>query len=235
MFEEFTHRWSHLIIAMTLFSFSMSISPGPVNMVIVSSGANHGIRKTLPYISGATIGFTLLLVCVAFGFAQFANKFPLFFRTLGVAGAVFITCIGYRIASSTSEISLMRAKVPTFWEGFLLQWLNPKAWIACGSGVAMFSSPNVSSTLMISVGVYLFVCYACLVFWAWLGERVSKFLNSHARIRALNMLAGVLLMGLALYLGYLQVDDVMDFSTVSATMRTSSGRILDEMLGGQTA
>ncbi|EPP7098025.1 LysE family transporter, partial [Klebsiella michiganensis] len=44
----------------------MSISPGPVNMVIISSGANHGFRKTLPFISGATTGFTLLLILVGF-------------------------------------------------------------------------------------------------------------------------------------------------------------------------
>ena len=53
-----------LILAMFMFALTMSISPGPVNMVIISSGANHGFRKTLPFISGATTGFTLLLILV---------------------------------------------------------------------------------------------------------------------------------------------------------------------------
>jgi threonine/homoserine/homoserine lactone efflux protein len=54
------------MFAMLMFSLTMSISPGPVNMVIISS--SHGFRKTLPFVSGATIGFTLLLILVGFGF-----------------------------------------------------------------------------------------------------------------------------------------------------------------------
>jgi threonine/homoserine/homoserine lactone efflux protein len=33
------------MFAMLMFSLTMSISPGPVNMVIISSGTSHGFRK----------------------------------------------------------------------------------------------------------------------------------------------------------------------------------------------
>ncbi|PLO79127.1 lysine transporter LysE, partial [Klebsiella quasipneumoniae] len=51
-----------LILTMLMFALALSFSPGPVNMVIISSGAAHGFRKTFSFVSGATIGFTLLLV-----------------------------------------------------------------------------------------------------------------------------------------------------------------------------
>jgi len=62
-----------ILIAMCIFSLTMSISPGPMNMVIVSSGANHGVRWTMPFVSGATIGFTLLLVFVRFWLIQIVS------------------------------------------------------------------------------------------------------------------------------------------------------------------
>jgi threonine/homoserine/homoserine lactone efflux protein len=57
-----------LFIAMFSFSLVMSISPGPVNMVIVSSGASYGVRKTFSFVSGGTIGFTSLLLFIGLGF-----------------------------------------------------------------------------------------------------------------------------------------------------------------------
>lgn len=68
----------NLFFAMFFFSLAMSISPGPVNMVIVSSGINYGIKRTMPYVSGATIGFTLLLLFIGLGFFQVINAFPFF-------------------------------------------------------------------------------------------------------------------------------------------------------------
>ena len=50
-----------LIFAMCSFALSMSISPGPVNLVTLSSGINHGFLRTLPFVAGASIGFSLLL------------------------------------------------------------------------------------------------------------------------------------------------------------------------------
>ncbi|HCM4284155.1 TPA: LysE family translocator [Klebsiella quasipneumoniae] len=122
-----------LILAMFLFSLTMSISPGPVNMVIISSGASYGFRRTFPFVSGATIGFTLLLIVIGFGFYASIEKYPLFFKYLNVAGSAFIIYIGYKIASSRSELSLTKSEAPSFTQVFLLQWLNPKAWIACAS------------------------------------------------------------------------------------------------------
>ena len=57
-----------LLLAMLSFSLVMSITPGPVNMIILSSGISYGVKRTIPYVSGATVGFTLLLLLIGFGF-----------------------------------------------------------------------------------------------------------------------------------------------------------------------
>ncbi|WP_395794843.1 LysE family translocator [Aquimonas sp.] len=192
-----------LLLAMASFALSMSISPGPVNMVIVASGAQHGIRRTLPFVSGATLGFTLLLVLVGFGLMQVFDALPWLLTWLGVAGALFILYVGYRIATAPPELSAAHISEPTFLQGALLQWLNPKAWIACAAGVSMFASPDSARPLLIFIGIYFVICYLSLAAWAVLGDRVASLLGTPRRVRLFNGLMGGLLMASALYLLWL--------------------------------
>ncbi|MFR0687892.1 LysE family translocator [Enterobacterales bacterium AE_CKDN230030158-1A_HGKHYDSX7] len=193
-----------LMFAMAMFSLSMSISPGPVNMVIVASGANHGFWRTLPFVSGATIGFTLLLMFVGFWLLQFIASYPVFFQYLGIAGSAFIIYVGYKIAASHPELVLEEADTPNFMQGFMLQWLNPKAWIACASGAALFSSPHTHTVLATFTLIYFVICYLSLAVWAVLGDRVSILLTSTLRIRIFNWLMGGMLIATAFYMLYLQ-------------------------------
>ncbi|MEA1914708.1 MAG: LysE family translocator, partial [Campylobacterota bacterium] len=154
-----------ILLSMFALSLAMSISPGPVNMLVISSGINYGVKKTMPFVSGATIGFTLLLICVAFGFITVLDRFPSVLSIIEIAGYTFIIYMGYKIASSSAELSIDEKEMNTlkFHEGFLLQWLNPKAWIACVSGISMFSS--IENSIPFFVIIYFFVCYASLTFW----------------------------------------------------------------------
>jgi len=149
------------LLAMFSFSLAMSITPGPVNMMIISSGVNHGFKITVPFISGATIGFTLLLILIGFGLMNIVNHFPFLLFFMEVLGASFIIYMGYKIATSRADITVknQEKKVPKFYEGFLLQWLNPKAWIACVSGVSMFVS---SDTAFLAFVLNLLYCMLCL-------------------------------------------------------------------------
>ncbi|HEU4403943.1 MAG TPA: LysE family translocator [Polyangiaceae bacterium] len=193
------------LAAMCVFSLTMSISPGPVNMVIVSSGVSHGFRRTMSFVSGATIGFTLLLIFVGFSFLQIVGQHSGFMMALELVGSAFIIYIGYKIASSSPEITIEKRSVPTFMQGFLLQWLNPKAWIACASGAALFSDPNTNVTLITFIVIYFLICYASLAAWAVLGARMSVVLNKTSRVRAFNVLMGGMLIASAFYLVYVQM------------------------------
>ena len=181
-----------ILIAMISFSLAMSISPGPVNMMIISSGINNGFIKTFSFISGATIGFTLLLIFIAFGFSTILLDYPNFLKYLGFFGALFIMYMGYKIASSIPRLEIDdEKKTLKFFEGFLLQWLNPKAWIACISGVSMFSTSSTS--LIIFVVIYFIVCYLSLCFWGILGQKARVFLNTNFKLKVFNILMGSIL------------------------------------------
>jgi len=194
-----------LLIAMFSFSLAMSISPGPVNMVIVSSGASYGIRKTFSFVSGATIGFTLLLLFIGLGFFKIINIYPDFLKYLAILGSMFIIYMGYLIATSKPELNIEKQTQPTFIQGFLMQWLNPKAWMACVSGVTLFSVPNNNYVFLTFSLIYFFVCYLSLFSWSVLGDKVTIILNTERRIRVFNILMGGLLLVTACYLLYVQL------------------------------
>ena len=193
-----------LFFAMFGFSLAMSITPGPVNMVIVSSGVSHGFGRTMPFVSGATIGFTLLLAAIGFGFYQLLEIYPRFLKYLALVGSLYVIYIGLKVAGASGAIDISERARPRFHEGFLLQWLNPKAWVACVSGVALFSQPESHASLIAFVSIYFLVCYGSLAVWALAGDRVRLLLGTEARVRIFNMIMGGLLIACAVYLLYLQ-------------------------------
>jgi len=195
-----------LFIAMFSFSLAMSISPGPVNMVIVSSGVNYGVRKTFSFVSGGTIGFTSLLLFIGLGFSKVIDSYPYFLQYLAVIGSLFIIYTGYLIATSTAKLAIKDQQQPRFMQGFLLQWLNPKAWIACMVGVSLFSVPNKQQEFLTFSLVYFVVCYLSLFSWSVLGDKAAILLNSEFKLRLFNQLMGGLLMLTSCFLLYSQFN-----------------------------
>ena len=203
----------HYSIWMAMFGFalSMSISPGPVNMLIIATAAQWGTRRAWAVVSGATIGFTLLLAVVGWGLAGLLQRHPLWLQAMGVVGALFIVFMASKLISSpvspsaaekniaeqttgqTPEPTTVAEAAPGFAHGFLLQWLNPKAWIAAAAGTALFAQAAVPHALWTFIGIYFFVCYASLALWAWAGGVLSPFLQQGQRMRGFNVLMGVLL------------------------------------------
>lgn len=191
-----------MILAMCLFSLSMSISPGPVNMVALSSGVNHGMRKTMPFVSGATLSFTMLLFVCGLGLGVLVQQFPLLLKALQIVGTMYIVYMGWSIAKSSGGLSTQDIPVASFRSGALMQWVNPKAWIACISGISGFGVANQIEALMLFVGLYFVICYVCIALWAYAGGKISHFLSSQTRMSWFNRMMGIslILIGLKLLL-----------------------------------
>lgn len=193
-----------LVLAMCLFALSMSISPGPVNLICLSTGVNHGPRRALPFVSGATIGFSLLLALVGLGIGALAEHQQLL-DLLGFAGAGFIGYIGIKIATSDPILEPIRATQPGFGQGFLLQWLNPKAWIACLSGVSAFNLAGDYPLLTLFVALYFVICYVSIASWALVGGRLGRWIATPRKLQIFNRLMGGALVMVSVYLLTLQM------------------------------
>ncbi len=194
-----------IIFAMCLFSLSMSVSPGPVNLICLSSGVNYGFRQSIPFISGATIGFTLLLLLVGLGIGSVGAQSPLFLQILSYAGSAFIAYMGFKVMTSNSDISVESQNRPTFYQGFAFQWINPKAWVACLAGVSAFGLGEAPLLLLVFITLYFVICYASISAWALVGSKISRVLQSPKKLMMFNRLMGGSLIGVAGYLVLVQV------------------------------
>jgi threonine/homoserine/homoserine lactone efflux protein len=181
------------IIAMILFSLTMSITPGPVNVTTFSSGLNYGFKNTVPFVSGATIGFTLLLAGVGVGLGSIVNLLPKASMVLCYAGALFIAYVGYKIIRSDVSIEKVSGSRPKFHEGFVMQWLNIKAWVACIAGVSAFSLSGRYFELIMFCSIYFVVCYLSIASWAFMGNTINKLLNQDKYLKIINIGLGLTL------------------------------------------
>lgn len=194
-----------ILVAMCLFSLSMSISPGPVNIITFTTGMNHGVKKALPFVSGATIGFSLLLLLLGLGIGSIFSQHSVFLTFLAYTGTGYIVYLGYKIAVSKSEIELEKSRLPKFINGFLLQWLNPKAWTACLAGVSAFKLADSPTMLILFVTLYFVICYLSIASWALLGGFIQSTLKVGHHLRWINRFMGSGLILVALYLFYIQL------------------------------
>ncbi|MEH6403184.1 MAG: LysE family translocator [Sneathiella sp.] len=174
------------LFAMSIFALTMSISPGPVNIVTFSSGATNGILKTVPFVLGATAGFTLLLFVLGLGIARTLESYPEVLYILGKLGGLFIVYMAYKTIKSDASVTFEARKTPKLVEGAMLQWLNPKAWIACLSGVTAFTVEGDISSLVLFCAVYFILCFFGVGFWAIVGSQAKRFLNTSKRSRLFN-------------------------------------------------
>lgn len=189
------------VLAMTVFAFTMSISPGPVNVITFSNGINYGFRSSLPFVSGATLGFTSLLAMIGLGLASIMRAIPNLDLVLGTAGSLFLVYIGYKIAfSKASNLQSEQGTPSSFMEGAILQWLNPKAWAACMAGVSAFNVAQAWTDLLLFIVIYFLVCYLSIAAWALAGQQTQHLVKDIKFLKYLNFFMGASLIALASFL-----------------------------------
>jgi threonine/homoserine/homoserine lactone efflux protein len=189
-------------MSMVAFSLAASISPGPVNVVALSSGMRYSFRPTIGYVTGATTGFTLLLVLIGFGLNEFVARIPQLLVFVRWAGVLFLVYMAVGLALDGGTLSTKEMKgAPTVLEGALLQWLNPKAWLASVAGMGAYAANGDWTHILVFAAIYFLICYLSIGLWALAGAVLHGWAGSPTRLRLLNRILSALLIASALYLG----------------------------------
>ncbi|MCF6440541.1 LysE family translocator [Pseudoalteromonas luteoviolacea] len=191
-----------MILAMGLYAFSMSITPGPVNLIIFSGGMNRGIQATLPFILGATIGFSLLLLATGLGLGWVVQQHKWLVYSSTVIGCGFMMYLSLQLFKSEPRVGQTTAMRSGWWAGFMLMWLNPKAWLAAIAGNSLFIEPSQTSKLFVFVLIYSLVCFVSLLLWAVFGKQVSHYILNDKYVRWLNKAAALVIAGMCVMVLY---------------------------------
>ncbi|MGK9067340.1 LysE family translocator [Stutzerimonas chloritidismutans] len=190
-----------LLLSMATFALASSITPGPVNIVALSAGAQFGMRPALRHVSGGTLGFTLLLLAIGLGLDQLLARWPWLTESIRLAGVAFLLYMAWRLMRDEGRLDTNGAAVqPTLLQGAAMQWLNPKAWLASVAGMGLFAAGDDAMAVWRFAAIYFVICYASLACWAYAGTFLRHHLSEPRRVRAFNWLMALLLVACALYL-----------------------------------
>lgn len=195
MLQE-TAEFTALLGPAMLFAFSMSVTPGPNNMMLTASGANFGFRRTLPHILGVTLGCVGLMAAVAMGLGALFERWPVMQLALKLIGSVYLLWLAWRIARAPApEMGCASGRKPLqWWQAAAFQFANPKAWIMSISGVASFTLAGeafVASALLLIV-VMALVNMPAISLWAGCGVALGQRLSTPLHWQRFNGVMGVL-------------------------------------------
>jgi len=185
------------ISALAAFAFVSSITPGPNNFMLMASGANFGLKRTVPHMLGVTLGFAFMILLVGAGIIQIFRAFPQIYDVMKVLGVAYLLFLAWKIASAApvgEQGRVAQAKPLTFFQAALFQWVNPKAWTMAVTGVTAYALPSdpVFGLFLIGV-VFALVNLPSVSTWAIMGTQIRRVLDVPWKLRVFNMSAGLLL------------------------------------------
>jgi len=183
------------LVSLIGFSVAMYITPGPNNVMVAASAANHGIGATTPHMFGIAVGFSVMLTLVCAGLGSALLSWPLLLPLFRWIGAIWLALLAWQIASAPPPGEGGRDRVLAFFGAAAFQWINPKAWLIAAGAAGEYltaTQPLLAQLARIFV-VFLLVGMPCLLVWALLGSGAGRLLHSPSRLRVFNIAMAVLL------------------------------------------
>lgn len=195
------------LLSLCLFAFVTSITPGPNNALLLASGVNFGLRRTVPHLLGVTLGFTFMQLALGLGVGFVFDAVPGLYPTLRALGLAYLLYLAWRIATAApppAAPSEGRAPDPaapaavpkaapakirpmTFLEASAFQWVNPKAVMMCITAASTYAPHDtpVSGALIVAA-VFFIAGMPCVALWAVTGSSLRGLLSDRRRLKAFN-------------------------------------------------
>lgn len=183
------------LTALILFAFVSTFTPGPNNLMLMTSGANVGYLRTLPHMCGIAFGFAFMVLLVGLGLSAVFETYPLAHLILKYISLAYLAYLALKIALSGRAKDVDDFKPMTFLGAASFQWVNPKGWSMALSSVTLYSNGGGWLELAIISLTFLVVNFPSGSFWIVAGRELQRWLTSSVRIRSFNILMAVLLVG----------------------------------------
>ena len=185
-----------LFVAFVVFAAVMFFTPGPNNVMLLSSGLTHGFRRTLPHIVGVTFGVAFMVAAVGLGFGTVFIAYPVLQTILKYARAAYLIYLAAAIAMSGPPSDEGHQRRPmTFWGAAVFQWINVKGWVmVIGTITAYAAIASFPWNIVIQTAISLVMGTLSTVAWALFGSGLRPLLTSRLAVRAFNIVMAALLL-----------------------------------------
>ena len=179
-----------ILIALIGFAFASSVTPGPNNLMLMASGANYGLRRTVPHMLGISVGHAFMVVMVGIVLLRAFETYPVLNVVLKVLSATYMIWLAWKIANAVPpEAKEVTGKPFTFLQAAAFQWVNPKAWFMAITAISAYAPQDrglLVGSLMVAL-VFSAVNLPSVTIWAWMGVQVRRWLGTAKRLRIFNV------------------------------------------------
>jgi threonine/homoserine/homoserine lactone efflux protein len=191
-----------LLLALAGYVTAMSVTPGPNNLMLLTSGVNFGFRRTIPHMAGIAFGVLTILALVGLGLGRLLETNPRVYAALKIASLVYLAWLAWKIATSGPPDTggeNTEARPLTVLEAALFQWVNPKAWAMVVTAATAFAVPdNYIPSLLAMACVFTAVNLPSAAIWIAAGTALRGLLEKPATLRAFNVAMALLLLASSL-------------------------------------
>ncbi len=182
------------LLAFMLFALVSSVTPGPNNVMLMTSGTNFGLRATVPHMFGVSIGFCVVLTVVGLGLAALFDAFPAARTVLTVVSVAYLLYLAAKIAmTKTAPTPTERSKPMTFVAALAFQWVNPKGWSMALTTATAYVPKDEPAGLLVITLIFGLINLPCCAVWVVMGVHVRRWLDAPRKLRTFNIVAAILL------------------------------------------
>lgn len=171
-----------------IYCIVVTFTPGPSNIVILSSVQHVGARQTMQYVWGATLAFGLLLAASAFLNQLLAGVLPGILKVMQIVGGLYMVYLAYQIYKMGTTEDAPK-QVTGFWNGFIMQFVNPKVVLFTFTVIPSYVLPFYQSSFSSFLFVLLITFIGFLAYSSWVvfGTVFKTLLNRHQKLLSILM------------------------------------------------
>ncbi len=185
---------TEIVTALIAFAFVSSITPGPNNLMLMASGANFGVRRTIPHMLGVSIGHAFMIFLVGAGLMGVFDAYPVAYTILKVVSVAYLLFLAWKIATAAAPRGKANSGTPmTFFQAAAFQWVNPKGWAMALTAISVYLPAPGLEGVAIAALVFALTNLPSVSCWAVLGQQAQRVLTNQTRLRSFNLTMGVLL------------------------------------------
>ena len=172
---------TNLIFALVSFYFVMYVTPGPNNAMVLTSGLKFGFFRSIPHMTGITIGHVTQLILVCLGLGKIFQIYPEIQSILKILCAIYLIYLGYKIVGSFNKLKNKDSRPLKFYEAALFQIVNPKAWTISSMAASSFlpKDGNLFFSIIFIASIALIICPISISPWAAFGSGIKNLVKNN--------------------------------------------------------